>query len=166
MTDSTDPQNAVVIERSFDAPLHLIWTMWSDPAHFAAWYGPSGATVPIAEMDVRVGGTRRVCMEVQTPNGTMQMWFVGEYLEVVENVCLVYTESMCDESGALLSPAEMGMPDGHPTTTEVRVELEEVGQQTRMVMTHAGIPSDSPGAAGWAMALDKLAAHVTAQRDR
>jgi hypothetical protein len=26
-----------------------------------------------------------------------------------------------------------------------------------MVMTHAGIPSDSPGAVGWAMAFDKLA---------
>jgi hypothetical protein len=31
-----------------------------------------------------------------------------------------------------------------------------------MVMTHAGIPSDSPGAAGWTMALDKLAVRVEA----
>jgi hypothetical protein len=31
-----------------------------------------------------------------------------------------------------------------------------------MVMTHVGIPSDSPGAAGWAVAFDKLAAHVAA----
>jgi hypothetical protein len=29
-----------------------------------------------------------------------------------------------------------------------------------MVMTQAGIPGDSPGAAGWATALDKLATHV------
>jgi hypothetical protein len=28
------------------------------------------------------------------------------------------------------------------------------------VMTHGGIPAGSPGAVGWAMALDKLAAHV------
>jgi hypothetical protein len=27
-------------------------------------------------------------------------------------------------------------------------------------MTHSGVPADSPGAAGWAMALDKLAIHV------
>jgi hypothetical protein len=32
-----------------------------------------------------------------------------------------------------------------------------------MVMTHVGIPGDSPGAAGWAMALDKLAARVHAR---
>ena len=30
-------------------------------------------------------------------------------------------------------------------------------------MTHAGIPSDSPGAAGWTMAFDKLAAYVDAR---
>jgi uncharacterized protein YndB with AHSA1/START domain len=101
-----------------------------------------------------------VAMEMQTPNGPMRMWFTGEYREVVENERLVYTESMSDENGSVVSPSDMGMPAGHPTTTEVRVELEDVGGRTKMVMTHAGIPGDSPGAAGWAMALDKLATHV------
>jgi hypothetical protein len=44
--------------------------------------------------------------------------------------------------------------------------IEDVGGRTKMVMTHAGIPGDSPGAAGWAMALDKLAAHVKAHSAR
>jgi len=30
-------------------------------------------------------------------------------------------------------------------------------------MTHRGIPAGSPGAAGWTMALDKLAIYVKAQ---
>src|SRR3954471_14927018 len=101
-----------------------------------------------------------VCMEVSTPGGLMQMWFSGEYLDVVENHRIVYTESMSDEQGNVMSAADMGMPDSHPTTTEVRVELEDIGGGTKMVLTHTGIPADSPGAAGWAMALDKLAAHV------
>jgi uncharacterized protein YndB with AHSA1/START domain len=90
----------------------------------------------------------------------MQMWFTGEYREVVTNVRLVYTESFSDEHGNVLSPSELGMPDGHPATTQVIVELEDVGGRTKMVMTHAGIPAGSPGAAGWTMALDKLAAYV------
>ena len=90
----------------------------------------------------------------------------GEYREVVENERLVYSESMSDENGNVLSPSDMGMPAAHPTTTEVRVELEDVGGRTKMVMTHAGIPTDSPGAAGWTMALDKLAAHVKAHSNR
>ena len=75
-------------------------------------------------MDVRVGGARLVCMEVHTPGGPMRMWFTGEYREVVENQRLVYTESMSDEHGNVLPPSEMGMPEGHPVATEVRVELE------------------------------------------
>ena len=148
MTDNDGSRDAVVIERSFDAPVGLIWQMWTDPHHFKAWYGPNGATVPVAKMDVRVGGTRLVCMEMQTPDGAMQMWFTGEYREVVENQRLVYTESMSDENGNVLSPSDIGMPDGHPVTTEVSVELEDIDGRTKMVMTHAGIPGDSPGAAG------------------
>jgi uncharacterized protein YndB with AHSA1/START domain len=166
MTDGNTSKDAVVIERSFDAPVDLIWQMWTEPEHFKAWYGPQGATIPVAKMEVRVGGSRLVGMEMQTPDGVMQMWFTGEYREVVENERLVYTESMSDENGNVLSPSDMGMPEGHPTTTEVRVELEDVGGRTKMVMTHVGIPGDSPGAAGWAMALDKLAAHVEAHSDR
>ena len=52
MNDTKD----VRIERTFDAPIDLIWAMWTEPDHFANWYGPMGATIPKAEMDVRVGG--------------------------------------------------------------------------------------------------------------
>jgi hypothetical protein len=69
---------------------------------------------------------------------------------------------MSDENGNVTSPSDMGMPEGHPTTTEICVELEDLGGRTKMVMTHTGVPADSPGATGWTMAFDKLAAHVTA----
>lgn len=165
MTDDPDTQNAVVIERDFDAPVDLVWQMWTEPDHFREWYGPDGAVISTADMDVRVGGTRLVCMEMQTPNGAMQMWFTGEYLEVIENERLVYTESMSDEHGNVLAPADVGMPEDHPTTT-ITVELDTRDGRTKMVMTHAGIPADSPGAAGWTMALDKLATRVLALSDR
>ena len=152
--------DAVVIERSFDVPPQVIWRMWTEPAHFKAWYGPDGVTIPEANLDVRVGGRRVVCMEM----GSMRMWFTGEHLEVVANRRLVYTESMADESGAIIPPSAMGMPEGHPETTQVSVELEDVAGGTRMVLTHAGIPADSPGAAGWMAAFDKLAAYVVTHR--
>lgn len=163
MTDNNPSEDSVVIERTLDAPVDLIWRMWTDPEHFKAWYGPDGASIPVAKMDVRVGGTRLVCMEMETPGGTMQMWFTGEYREIVENQRLVYTESMSDENGNVQSPSDMGMPEGHPETTEIIVELDDVGGRTKMVMTHAGVPADSPGAAGWNMALDKLVTYAQTQ---
>lgn len=161
MTDSSGSKDEVVIERRFDAPVDLIWLLWTNPEHFKEWYGPDGATISVAKMDVRVGGSRLVGMEVQSPDGLMQMWFAGEYREVIENERLVYIEFMSDESGDVLSSMDTGMLPDHPTTTEVNVELQDVGGRTKMVMTHRGIPADSPGAAGWTMTLDKLAKRVS-----
>ena len=130
---------------------------------FRAWYGPNGATIPVAKMDVRVGGNRLVCIEVSTPPGAMRMWFTGEYREVVKNKRLVYTESLSNESGEVMSPSNAGTPDRHPITTVVTVELDDVAGRTTMLLSHAGIPAESPGAVGWTMALDKLTALVRAQ---
>ena len=156
MNDSHLSQNSVTIERTFTAPVKLVWQMWTDPDHFTAWYGPTGATIPVARMDVRVGGSRLICMQITTPDGPTQMWFTGEYREVVEHQLLAYTESISNENGDILAPSDLGMPPDHPATTEIRVELEDLDGSTRMVMTHLGVPADSPGAVGWTMALDKL----------
>lgn len=153
---SDDTTQAVEIERTFDAPVDVVWRMWTDPDAFAQWYGPTGASIPVSKMDLRVGGSRLVCMEMATPDGTMQMWFAGEFVEIDAPHRLVYTESMADEDGRVLTAAEAGMPDGHPTTTEVHVELADVGGRTAMRMRHVGVPADSPGAQGWNMALDSL----------
>ena len=164
MTNDNAAQVAVRIERTFDAPIGLVWQMWTRAEHFRAWYGPAAATIVVAEMDLRVGGKRLVCMQVETPNGTQRMCFAGAYVEINENKRLVYTESIADEHGNALAPAALGMPHDHPTTTTVTVELEDIGERTKMVMIHAGIPADSPGAIGWAMAFDKLAAYLASPR--
>ena len=152
--------DAVVVERTFDAPIALVWQMWTEPEHFKKWYGPQGASVPVAEMDVRVGGKHLFCMEMQTPNGTMQMCTAGEYLEVMPTVRLVYTDNMSDENGNVMAPPSAGNGDGHPTT-RVIVELEDLGKQTKMVLTHAGLPGGGDGAAGgWEQAFTKMADHI------
>lgn len=155
--------DSLVIEREFAAPIELVWSMWAEAKHFASWYGPQGASIPVANMDVQVGGTRHFCMEVMTPNGPMKMWFVGEYKEITPHTRLVYTEAMSDEDGNAMDPAAMGMPEGTPTTTDVIVELSSVDAGTKMVMTHVGVAPESPGAMGWNMAIDKLGAYIESQ---
>ena len=111
-----------------------------------------------AEMDVRVGGKRLVCMV--SPDGNMKMWTTGEFLEVVPNERLVYTDSMADENGNVVPPSAMGMPDGFPMTTEVTVLLEDLDGRTKMVMTHAGVPADSGASEGWTQAFAKMADQI------
>jgi uncharacterized protein YndB with AHSA1/START domain len=149
VADPAAHDDAVVLERELDAPVELVWRMWIDPDDFAAWYGPDGANVQVEEMDVRVGGTRRVRMEVAGPEGPMQMGFVGEHVEIDEPRRLVYSESMAGPDGSV-----------SPPHTRVVVELEDLGGRTRLVLTHHGVPADSPGATGWAMALEALGARL------
>jgi len=162
MSDNTVSKDAVVIERIFEAPVALIWKMWTEPEHFKQWYGPRGFTVPVAELDVRVGGKHLFCMEMSTPDGAMKMWSTGEYLEVVPNERLVYTDTFADENGNVVSPSAYGMDDdAHPEFTQVTVLLEDLGGRTKMTMTHAGVPTDEDGAnSGWEQAFDKMLEHI------
>lgn len=162
MTSDNESQDSVVLERTLDAPAELVWSMWTEPEHFSAWYGPQGADVKVKWMDVRVGGPRLVGMTMEGPNGTMSMWFAGEHREVVPSERLAYTESMSDEDGNVKDASET--PDGHPGTTTVVVELRATDGGTTMTMTHQGVPADSPGAAGWNMAFDKLEPYLADQQ--
>lgn len=153
-------QASVVIEREFEATAEKLWEMWTIPSHFEAWYGPGGATITVKAMDIEVGGQRHVGMSMETPNGPMQMWFAGEHQVVEAAKKLSYTESMADEAANILSAEETGMGPMHPGTTVVTVELTSDGPNTKMVLTHEGVPAGSPGEQGWKMALDKLADYL------
>ena len=153
----TDDTKWARIEREFDAPIEAVWDMWTKPENFQSWYGPNGATIPVCEMDVTVGGIRKICMEMQTPRGAMKMWFTGVYKEINAPRRLVYTESMCDADGTILSPKDMGMPEGTPDITEIIVDLEDSGGKTSMVMVHRGVPAGTAGEGGWKQAIEKMA---------
>ena len=129
--------------------------MWTQPEHFKNWYGPTGFTIPVAEMDVRVGGKHLICMV--SPDGSMKMWTTGEYTEIVPNKRLVYTDSPADENGNVVDPPFQG----HPGTTEVTVILEDQDGRTKMVVTHAGLPPEAQGAGeGWNQAFSKMADYI------
>ena len=84
-TDGPD----LVMERVFDAPRELVWTVMNDPAQVTNWWGPRGHSATVEAMDLRVGGTWR--WVGHTPDGR-DVPFTGEYLEVDPPSRLVYTE--------------------------------------------------------------------------
>lgn len=151
----------VKVSREIDAPIDTVWRMWTDPEMFKQWYGPMGMSVPTAEMDVTVGCTRKICMEMKSAERTMSMWFIGVYKEVTRPTRLVYTESMCTQDGTLIPPASMGMPEGTPEITEVIVDLSEENGKTIMTMVHVGVQEGTAGDGGWNQAIDKLVDFAT-----
>ena len=97
---SENTKDRIVVERTFNAPIDIVWQLWTEAKHFKNWYGPKGFTVPISQLDVRVGGKRLFCM--QSPDGEMKIWLTGEYTEITPKTRLAYTESMADETAIFI----------------------------------------------------------------
>ena len=55
---STPSDLELVVARTFDAPRALVWATFTDPKHLPNWQ-PSGATMPVCEIDLRPGGSWR-----------------------------------------------------------------------------------------------------------
>jgi len=58
----------LVISRTLNAPVELVWEAWTKPQHIAKWWGPNGFTNTITKMDMRPGGEWDLVMH--GPDGT------------------------------------------------------------------------------------------------
>jgi uncharacterized protein YndB with AHSA1/START domain len=80
----------LTLTRIFHAPRAKVFKAWTDPALLKQWFAPSPWTTPVAEMDVRPGGSSLMVM--RGPDG-MESLNRGVYLDVVENERLVFTNA-------------------------------------------------------------------------
>jgi uncharacterized protein YndB with AHSA1/START domain len=84
--------SAVLVTRSFRAPRSLVYRAHTEPALIRQWMlGPPGWSMPICEMDVRVGGNYR--WRWRSDKDGKEFGFSGTFREVEPNVRLVHTES-------------------------------------------------------------------------
>jgi uncharacterized protein YndB with AHSA1/START domain len=115
----------VTITRVFEAPRELVWKAWTEPEHFARWFGAPPYTTPPSKvsMDVRPGGEWRAT-QVNEADGT-ELPFVGVYREVVEPERLVFT---------LENPEDRDDPNVEVAT----VTFTDLGGKTELVMHQAG----------------------------
>ncbi len=74
---------SMICTRSFDAPVSLVWKVFTTPEHVARWWGPrSFAPVKsIDKLELRKGGQWRFICE--RPDGSEQIVFYGVYVDVV-----------------------------------------------------------------------------------
>ena len=88
-TAESSDDRGFLITRVFEAPARLLFEAHSKPEHVQQWFGPKGFSLPLCEMDFRVGGRFRFGM--RAPDGSDLRPFGGEYLEIVPNERIVYT---------------------------------------------------------------------------
>jgi uncharacterized protein YndB with AHSA1/START domain len=91
LTLTTPSDREILITRDFNAPRALVFDCMSKPELVRRWLlGPPGWTMPVCEIDHRVGGRYRYVWRNQTDGREMGMG--GVYREIVPPEKVVQTE--------------------------------------------------------------------------
>lgn len=147
----------IELRRTYDAPRAVVFSMWTEAAHLAGWWGPEGFSAPHVESDPHPGGALVIEMAGQGMHQTMR----GRYREVVVPERLVVDA---------LVPGPGGSPIIESTHT---VTFAERGDRTDVVVrARASVFMDAARAAlegmraGWNQSLQRLDDVVTGAMDR
>jgi len=145
-------EREITVTRVFAAPRPLVFSMFTDAKHLAAWWGPHTWDNPVCEAEPRPGG--KILIHMRGPDGTAHP-MSGVYHEIVPHERIAFTTFV-------------EMPDGGRIIESLNtVRFEESAGKTKVILNaHAGGFSDfAPRMllgmeAGWSQSLDKLAAHA------
>jgi len=155
--------NELTLKRTFDAPRELVFKAWTDPELISRWWGPTGFTTPISEVEARKGGKLHIVMH--GPKGSdfdLDMPVRGVFQEFDPPRRLVFTNDALHDD------------DGNPQlATLCTVTLVEQGGKTEMTL-HIVLVKTTPASAaawagaemGWSQSLDKLTTLVASPKSQ
>lgn len=122
--------DTLVLERVFDAPRELVFEMYKKPEHLKEWWGPTGWTLPVCQVDFRPGGEWLYCMKCEDKNQGdfygMESWGKAIYKSIDEPNQLVYTDYFCNDKGE---------PNLEMPSTTVTIDFVDMGGKTKIVST-------------------------------
>jgi uncharacterized protein YndB with AHSA1/START domain len=90
--DVTTPgDREIIVTREFDAPRSLIWDCHTKPELVRRWMlGPGGWSMPVCEIDLRVGGHYRYVWRNDADGS--EFGFEGDYRELIDPERIVHAE--------------------------------------------------------------------------
>lgn len=109
----------IAMTRMFDAPRHLVFDAMTQPQHVRRWFGCDAFTLPICEIDLRVGGAYRFVM--RTPDGS-ESTLQGVYREIMRPERVVFVEQIL-------------MPGFTSPEYQVTSTFDEIAGGTRLTTT-------------------------------
>lgn len=119
-------QDVFVMARSFEAPINLVYEMWTSAEHFPKWMGPTGSTMKFIDCNIKPGGIS--FYEMQHAGNTM--YGKIEYKEITKPTKLVYKQWFSTKDGGI---GKHPMAPTWPTYMLTTVTfIEEGPDQTRI----------------------------------
>ncbi|MEM1313773.1 MAG: SRPBCC domain-containing protein [Pseudomonadota bacterium] len=142
--------DALAITRVFTVQPGVLWTLFTDPARFAAWWGPKGATCTECALDLRPGGAWRTVIRGDD-SGEIHV-IRGVYVEVEAPHRLVFTWFFGD--------AEPSGP-----VSEVTLDFAARGRGSELRLFHRSLPPEMADnhERGWLGAFESLDDHIIAE---
>ena len=135
--------NKITLHRILTAPTEKVFKAFTDADAMATWLPPYGFVCKVHSLDAKIGGKFKMSFTNFTTGSSHS--FGGEYLEIIPNELLKYTDVFDDPN----------LP-GQMTTT---IQLKTVLCGTELFVTQEGIPDAIPTEMcylGWQESLDKL----------
>jgi uncharacterized protein YndB with AHSA1/START domain len=140
----------VKLHRVFTSKPERVYKAFIDPAAMCKWLPPNGFTGTVHQMDARVGGSYKMSFTNFSTGSSHS--FGGEFVEMVPNERLVYTDKFDDPN----LPGEM----------RTSIEIRQVSVGVDVNITQEGIPDMIPVEAcylGWQESLALLKMLVEAE---
>lgn len=120
--------NTVRFHRVLKAPAERVYRAFLTPEAMAKWIAPHGFTATIHHIDPRVGGTFRMSFTNFTTQQSHA--FGGEYLELIPNKLLRYTDKFDDPN--------------LPGVMQITISFNAVSCGTDLSIVQEGIPEAIP----------------------
>ena len=104
----------IEVTRTFNAPVEMVWRVWTEPELVKRWWGPKHFTSPVAIIDFHVGGKSLVSMKAPEEMGGQVFYSIWEYVKITPMQSIEFTQSLSDENGNKTDPVKLGMPSDFP----------------------------------------------------
>lgn len=143
----------LTLKRTFDAPRELVFKAWTDPSLLSKWWGPTGFTTPICQVDPRPGGKLYIVMHgPKNSDFDIDLPTKGVFQEFDPPRRFVFSNTAMED--------EKGEPRLETLCT---VTFEETAGKTEMTLhivlikaTEAAAGAWAGAEMGWSQSLDKL----------
>lgn len=120
----------IYVSRVFNAPIEMLWQIWTDPELVKRWWGPKDFAAPMARMDFREGGTSMVSMKAPDEMGGQEWYSLWKYVKIVAHEYIEFIQNLADSNGKETDPVSVGMPADFPKNIRTVVTFKIIDEHT------------------------------------
>jgi uncharacterized protein YndB with AHSA1/START domain len=120
----------IEVTRTFNAPVEMVWKLWTDPELIKRWWGPKYFTSPVATIDFQEGGKSIVSMQAPAEMGGQVFYSAWVYTTIIPLKTIEFIQSLSDAEGNKINPTQVGMPPDFPADIQTIVTFKKVDNST------------------------------------